>query len=100
MANYQNTPEGRDPEMWEIAKKRSGFRSHLYSYVIVNAFLWAIWFFTSGRSFQWNGIPWPLWVSMGWGVGLAFNYIDAYVYPKSNSVEKEYEKLKRERNNQ
>lgn len=96
MENNLNTPEGRDPRLWEIAKKRAGFRSHLYSYLIINAFLWAIWYFSNGRHFTWNGFPWPLWVTLGWGIGLAFNYVDAYVYPKSNAVEKEYEKLRRQ----
>jgi hypothetical protein len=35
---------------------------------------------------------------MGWGIGLVFHYLAAYVYPSENLVEKEYEKLKREQN--
>lgn len=94
MNNNSSTPEGKDPQLWEIAKKRAGFKSHFYSYLIINVFLWAIWYFRYGNTYEWNGIPWPLWVTMGWGIGLAFNYLDAYVYPKSNAVDKEYEKLK------
>lgn len=90
-------PEGKDPVLWEQAKKRAGFRMHLYSYLIINGFLWGIWYFTQGRYTGWAGIPWPLWASMGWGIGLAFNYVDAYIYPRSNAVEKEYDKLKRQR---
>ncbi|MER3498208.1 MAG: hypothetical protein C4308_05985 [Chitinophagaceae bacterium] len=28
----------------------------------------------------------------GWGIGLVFHYLSAYVFPQSNSIEKEYEK--------
>jgi len=97
MNNNSNTPEGKDPQLWEIAKKRAGFKSHLYSYLIINVFLWVLWYVRHGNTYQWNNIPWPLWVTLGWGIGLAFNYVDAYVYPKANSVEKEYDKLKNQK---
>lgn len=32
-----------------------------------------------------------------WGIGLAFNYADAYLYNAKDSIEREYEKLKKER---
>ncbi len=66
-------------------------------FFILNAFFWAIWFFTGGITRVFNGqwgLPWPVWPALGWGIGLAFHYMDAYVTPKSNSVETEYEKLK------
>lgn len=93
MSNYQPAPEGKDPALWEIAQKRASFKSHLLTYIIVNTFLWGLWYFSSGRS---HGIfPWPIWPTLGWGIGLAFHYAGAYVFPRSNSVEKEYEKLNR-----
>lgn len=93
-------PADRDPVLWEIARKRASFKSHLFSYVIVNGALWAIWFFTKGYRF--DGIdnfhaPWPIWPMIGWGIGLAFHFLNAYVYPHANSVEDEYQKLKREK---
>ena len=101
MSDYRPTPEGKDPALWEIKKKRAGFKSNLISYLIVNAFLWAIWYFSSSQSQDFGfeeisrGIfPWPLWVTLGWGVGLAFHFAGAYIFPKANSVESEYEKLK------
>lgn len=91
----QPTPEGKDPILWEIAKKRASFKSHLMTYIIVNAFLWALWYFTTYRHSEgrWNPYPWPIWTTLGWGIGLAFHYAGAYVFPKANSVETEYEKL-------
>ena len=63
MSDYKPAPEGKDPELWEIA-------------------------------FNWNHLPWPIWPMIGWGIGLAFHFAGAYIFPKANSVEREYEKLK------
>ncbi len=95
MSNYQQSPAAKDPELWESAKKRAGFKGHLISYVIVNAFLWAMWFFSGHRIYNGSNIPWPLWTTLGWGIGLAFHFAGAYIFPKVYSVEKEYQKLKK-----
>lgn len=89
------TPEGKDEALWEIAKKRASFRTHLTTYVIINAFLWAVWFFSGNadRDYR-HWLPWPIWTTLGWGVGIAFHFASAYIFPKSNLVEKEYQKLK------
>jgi hypothetical protein len=91
--NFQNEKER---ELWKIAKKRVGFKRHLASYIIVNAFLWAMWFigdYSTGEDTRiWAA--WPIWTSLGWGVGLAFSYFSAYGYNKLDAIEKEYEKLK------
>ena len=101
MSDYQPAPEGKDPVLWEIAQKRASFKKHLVIYVIVIGFLWAIWLFTSSHyedfnlgNISWEHFPWPIWPTLGWGIGLAFHYSDAYLFPKSNSVEREYDKLK------
>ena len=89
----------RDPQLWEIAKRRASFKTHLGTYIVVNGFLWVIWFFTtSGNNVYTSRLPWPMWSTFGWGIGLIFHYLGAYVYPKQNSVEKEYEKLIRHKN--
>ena len=94
---YQPVPEGKDPVLWEIAQKRASFKRHLVSYVIVNAFLWALWYFTDEHytiiDFKPHHLPWPIWTTLGWGIGLAFHFASAYVFPRANSVETEYEKL-------
>jgi hypothetical protein len=101
MSDYQPASEGKDPVLWEIAQKRASFKKHALSYVIVNSFLWAIWFLSSSRHVDFDitnighgHFPWPIWPTLGWGIGLAFHYSDAYLFPKANSVEREYEKLK------
>ncbi|HPH85927.1 MAG TPA: 2TM domain-containing protein [Ferruginibacter sp.] len=86
--------EQRDEKLWRLAKKRADFQRSLASYFIVNAFLWLIWWFTAGRHGVNTGMPWPLWSMLGWGIGLLFQYMDAYGGDKNGLVEKEYEKLK------
>lgn len=98
MNHYKTPPEGSDPRLWEIARKRASFKSHLASYIIINVFLWALWFFRHGAYVSHGnaGWPWPLWTTLGWGIGIAFHYYDAYVNPRANSVQREYDKLKNE----
>ncbi len=91
--NYQTAPEGKDPALWEIAQRRASFKRHLLVYVIVNAFLWANWYFGGNWSYRYP-YPWPIWTTLGWGVGLAFHFAGAYIWPNANLVENEYEKLK------
>lgn len=66
----------------------------VFSLFIINAFLWGIWWFTSGRHGQNRSMPWPVWSMLGWGIGLFFQYLNAYGGDKKDLVEKEYEKLK------
>lgn len=94
MSPHQPTPAGKDPELWEIAQKRASFKSHLAVYIIVNGFFWALWFL-KGRSYaEEEYFPWPVWPMLGWGIGLFMHFVGAYIYPKANLVEKEYQKLK------
>lgn len=92
--DYPSPPNGKDPRLWEIAQRRASFKYHLGAYVIVNCFLWLVWYL-SGRHTTLNGWPWPIWPMAGWGIGLLFHFLGAYVYPKENAAEREYEKLKR-----
>lgn len=104
MAQYQRAPEGKDPALWEIAQKRAGFKTHAVTYVIMNTFFWAVWFFSSNRHqddfeiVNLHHFPWPVWPMVGWGIGLAFHFAGAYIFPRANSVEHEYEKLKQQQN--
>jgi hypothetical protein len=87
--------EQRDEKLWQIAKKRADFQDSLVGFVVVSVICWAIWFFTSGRNDGFdNGIPWPLWVMFGLGIGLVFKFIKAYKTDKDTIAEREYEKLK------
>lgn len=103
MSKHQ-IPEGKDPTLWAIARKRAEFKTHFITYLIVNVFLWAVWYFTGNHRYEilnwnWSHFPWPLWVTLGWGIGIAFDFAGAYIFPKANAVEREYEKLNRYKKN-
>ncbi len=54
-------------------RRRQEFWRHVVVYVVVNAFLIAIWYFVAGR-----GYFWPGWILLGWGIALALNAWDVY----------------------
>lgn len=86
--------EQKDEILWAIARKRASFKKQLIAYVIVNSFLWTVWF-TTGQEFdQYAWFPWPIWVMFWWGIGLAICFVNAYLYNSGNAVEREYQKLK------
>ncbi len=81
--------EERDDQLWQQAKARADFKTHLTTYTIINGMLWLIWIFTAGT----DSHPWPIWPTLGWGIGVLFNYLSVYKF--TDTVEREYEKLKR-----
>ena len=87
--------EQKDERLWRTAQKRANFRRSLFAYLVVNAFLWGIWWF-SGGNFENDHRPWPIWPMLGWGLALAFQYFKAYNGTKEDLAEREYERLKRE----
>ena len=97
MEQYSSTSEQKDPKLWAIAKKRAGFKRDFVIYIVVNAFLWLIWLISGwNNNDNYNDIPWPVWPTAGWGIAIILQYFDAYRYPKENTAEKEYEKLKQQ----
>lgn len=84
--------EKRDDLLWQIAKRRAGFKWNLAAYIIVNTFLVGVWYFSSGNIDHF----WPIWPILGWGLGVAFNYFGAYHSNNIFSVEDEYEKLRKQ----
>jgi len=89
------TTTQRDERLWKIAKSRASFRTSLFIYLVMNAFLWAIWFVTGG--YHNHGTPWPVWAGLGWGLGLAFQYFNAWHRDPFGDTIKEYEKLQQEK---
>jgi hypothetical protein len=83
----------KDAQLWRMAQQRAGFKKSLFTYITVIAFLWAIWWITTGKKGM-GGTPWPVWVMLGWGIGIAFQYFKAYNGDKETLAEQEYEKLK------
>jgi hypothetical protein len=86
--------EQRDEKLWQMAKKRASFQRSLATYFIINGFLWALWWFTAGQRGINRDIPWPIWSTLGWGIGIIFQYMNAYGGNRKELIEKEYDKLK------
>jgi hypothetical protein len=91
----------KDQRLWRMAQKRANFKKTLFSFLVISAFLWAIWWITAGRhdfDFQNSHIPWPVWPMLGLAIALAFQYFSAYNGSRTDMAEEEYEKLRREQN--
>lgn len=82
--------EQKNEELWKLAKRRTAFKCSLTTYLVINGFLIGVWLFSSGE----NSYFWPGWSLMGWGIGIAFQYMHAYHGGSVYSTEAEYEKLK------
>jgi hypothetical protein len=87
-----------DVELRRLAIRRAdmklAFRSHLMSYVIVNAGLVVIYFMTSDL----GDYFWPIWPMLGWGFGLAAHAFTVYMDGegmRDRLIEQELEKLRR-----
>lgn len=74
-------------------KKRRDFQAHLIVYVLVNAFLVAIWAVTS------SGFFWPVFPMAAWGIGVVMNAWDVYVVDDfgEERIQREIEHLERHR---
>ncbi|MBU1323849.1 MAG: 2TM domain-containing protein [Alphaproteobacteria bacterium] len=76
-----------------VEAKRSVI-SHLMVFVIVNAGLFAIDWYTGG------GIEWAFWPLFGWGIGLASHMASVWMALSGSheaAVEREMERLRRQR---
>jgi 2TM domain len=86
------TTDTEDTDLRERAvtslRKKRDFASHLLLYLVVNAFLVAIWAMTGAGYF------WPIWSIVGWGIGVFFHGWDVYARPPSEErIRKEMHRL-------
>ena len=88
--------KAQDEALWKIAKKRSTLKLSVIMYIVINAFLVGLWYFTTGA----HSYFWPAWPMLGWGFGMVFQFIDAYMAHGVFSEEKEFEKLKQKARNE
>ena len=87
----------RNPQLWQKAKARAKFQSHLVVYLIVNAGLWLLWAFTNTSHHDNQPLPWPAWTSIFWGIGLLLQGFAAYTgLSRGQRTEREYQRLLRE----
>jgi len=53
MSPHHLVPKGKDAVLWQMAHKRTSFKSHATSYLLVNKFfLSALWYFAGSRSVE------------------------------------------------
>lgn len=88
----------RDQRLWQIAKARTKFQSHLLTYLVVNAGLWLLWAFTT-QPFEsrhhHDFLPWPIWATVFWGVGVVSQGLAAYgSLNRGARTQREYERLR------
>ena len=88
-----------EEELYKEAKKRvkekKDFFKHLAIYVVINAMLIMIWAFLTDDEF-----PWFLFPLGGWGIGLLFHFLDAFVFSREmdwekRAIEREMERLRK-----
>ncbi|MBI5917105.1 MAG: 2TM domain-containing protein [Bacteroidetes bacterium] len=72
-------------------KAKKEFYQHLMSYAIVNGFLMALNLIVS------PGYFWFIFPLLGWGVGLAFHYVDVFGIPGFDILSKEWEERELEK---
>lgn len=87
------TPEALRDQALRRVKKRRDFHTHAFVYLTINLLLWGIWLATGADSG--GSVPWPTWITLGWGIGVLFNAWDVYVRrPISEAeVEREVQRL-------
>lgn len=74
MGDGDITTSSTDPREQAIhrIKQKRAFQYQLVVYVLINAFLWIIW------AVGGFGFPWPIFVTAGWGIGIATQAWRAY----------------------
>jgi hypothetical protein len=68
--NAATTDEQRRAWAARRIKERDDFRWHLVTYLVINAMMWVLWAVVSGV----HSFPWPIWLSLFWGIGLVFHW--------------------------
>jgi hypothetical protein len=76
-------------EAVERLQKRSDFWLHFTGYVIFNAALVVVWLTMGG-----DGLFWPIFPILGWGIGVIFHGLDVFRRPPSEErIRQEMQRL-------
>jgi len=78
----------------KVAQAKVAFYIHLTVYILVNAMLIGIWWWSLGPT----GFPWFLFPLIGWGIGLAAHGVGTFAGPMyvERQTERELQKLRAE----
>ncbi len=58
-------------------KQRNAFYVHLIAFIITNSVLWLLFLREQARNGD-TSLPWPIYVTFFWGIGLAANALSVY----------------------
>ena len=71
-------------------KAKRDLKGHVLAYVLINLAFVGVWYLAGG------GFFWPVFIIVGWGIGLAFNIYDVLSpEPGPDEVRAEMERLRR-----
>ena len=71
-----SSPEALREQALERLKKRRDLHAHMIVYLLVNLAIWGVWLVVASHSHSWW--PWPIFLTLFWGIGLAMNAWDVY----------------------
>lgn len=75
------------------AKRKVGFKIHLTIYLIMISINWMIWYFSKST------YVWPIWPTLGWGIGIFFHWRGVYHSDKFLLGNKEVQNLQSNESN-
>ena len=79
----QKAPSTPEERAHKRAKELTDLMWHAGTFLIVNVFLWALDIVGGG------GVNWAYWVTIGWGIGLAFHALDYFIEGRGMAATKE-----------
>lgn len=93
----QNISQTQYDQIRSKIKRKFKFFSFLGTYLVVCTFLTFLDYFDKSSKGQYS-VDWVYWVWLGWGIGLAFAFLNTFVYPKieENMIQAEMDKLSKE----
>lgn len=89
------TPE-EEAKLARMASRRTGFKKHFAIFILVNAFLWVVWYFLFRDGEDNTFLMAILFVFLVWLLGIILHYMITYKWTKSYK-DKELNSLKKMR---
>ena len=97
--NIPNTPEitpEEEAKLARMASRRTGFKKHFAIFILLNAFLWVVWYFLFRDSAENTFLMAILFVLIVWLLAIILHYMIVYKWTKSYK-DKELNSLKKMR---
>ena len=79
------TEEQRYRQARQLVKKKKAFYSHFFTYLVMGGFFFLLNLFTS------PGHWWFYWPMLGWGIGVAIQYLTVFGLPGSGAGSSDWE---------